>query len=71
MDITANHDPTRPYNAFRHDVVSDRLATLTILKQIKATPDTGDQQALTVSGRIYGDEHTLYDGIRLKLGYLF
>jgi hypothetical protein len=46
--------------------------TLTILKQLRtAHPYSDDNKANTVDGRIYGDEHTLYDGIRLRVGYLF
>jgi hypothetical protein len=47
------------------------FATLTVLKQIKAHPYTDEQRAVTVGDRIYGDEHTLYDGIRLKVGFVF
>jgi len=32
---------------------------------------TDEQKAAAVGGKIYEDEHPLYDGIRLKGGYLF
>jgi hypothetical protein len=41
------------------------------LAQIKAISYMDEQKAATVGGKIYGNEHTLYDGIRLKVGYLF
>lgn len=47
------------------------FATLTILRQIYADAFTDDQRQNTVDHKIYGDEHTLYDGIRLKIGRTF
>jgi hypothetical protein len=38
---------------------------------MKAISYTDEQKAAAVSGKIYEDEHTLYDGIRLKGGYHF
>ena len=49
----------------------DWFATLSVLKQIHATGYNEEQKAAMDNGRLYGDEHTLYDGIRLKVGFLF
>jgi uncharacterized protein DUF6662 len=47
------------------------FATLTILPQLGAIAFTPDQKAQIFRGRIYGDEHTRIDGIRLKIGVVF
>jgi len=45
--------------------------TLTALYQLHATPYNDDQRAVIHNGRIYGDEHTRWDGLRLKIGRSF
>jgi opacity protein-like surface antigen len=50
----------------------DWFFTFTVLKQLRtAHPYSDDNKANTVDSRVYGDEHTLYDGIRLKVGFFF
>ena len=39
-------------------------------KQMRATAYADEQKAATVGRRIYGDEHTFYGGIRLRVDYL-
>ena len=43
--------------------------TLSILRQLGAFAYTEDQRAQVAYGRLYGDEHTTWDGIRLKIGF--
>jgi hypothetical protein len=45
--------------------------TLSVLRQIGVMTYTNDQQAEMYNGLLYGDEHTTWDGIRLKLGFPF
>ena len=45
--------------------------TLSVLRQLGAIAYTPDQQAETNNGLLYGDEHTTWDGIRLKVGFPF
>jgi hypothetical protein len=45
--------------------------TLTALTQVHATGFNQEQRDNIVRGRIFGDEHTKLDGIRLKIGRLF
>jgi hypothetical protein len=45
--------------------------TISFLRQLGALPLTDEQQAQTVNGKLYGDEHTNWDGIRLKVGVPF
>lgn len=45
--------------------------TLTALYQIGATGFNDEQRANIVGGKIYGDEHTKWDGIRFKIGRVF
>jgi len=45
--------------------------TLSFLRQLGAYAYTTDQQAEIAYGRLYGDEHTTWDGIRLKVGFPF
>ncbi|MFN7975670.1 MAG: DUF6662 family protein [Acidobacteriota bacterium] len=47
------------------------FATLTALRQVHATPYTDEQRENTVGHKIYGHEHALWDGIRLKMGVTF
>ena len=47
------------------------FATLTFLTQFGTRTFNDEQARQTVNGRVYGDEHTHYDGLRLKLGYVF
>jgi hypothetical protein len=43
--------------------------TLSVLKQLGAFAYTADQQAQVQNGLLYGDEHTTWDGIRVKVGF--
>lgn len=45
--------------------------TLTVMPQIHAIGYMPEQRANIVGNRIYGDEHTVVDGIRLKVGFEF
>jgi hypothetical protein len=45
--------------------------TFSILRQLGAFAYTDDQKAQLAYGRLYGDEHTTWDGIRLKVGFPF
>jgi hypothetical protein len=45
--------------------------TFAILRQLGAVAYTADQKAEITSGRLYGDEHTTWDGIRLIVGFPF
>jgi len=45
--------------------------TLSALYQIHAKAYNDEQRDNIVNGRIYGDEHTRWDGIRLKIGRVF
>lgn len=47
------------------------FATLTLLRQLGAFTYTDDQTAQLKNGILYGDEHTAWDGIRLKIGFPF
>ncbi len=47
------------------------FATLTILRQIGAFGYNEDQTSQIQNGLLYGDEHTAWDGIRLKIGFPF
>lgn len=42
--------------------------TFSVLRQLAAITYTNDQQAETSGNLIYGDEHTGWDGLRLKIG---
>ena len=46
-------------------------ATLTVLRQFYAVGFNDEQKDNIVNDKIYGDEHTLYDGIRFKVGISF
>jgi hypothetical protein len=46
-------------------------ATLTCLWQTHAKAFSEDNRLNTVNGKVYGDEHTRIDGLRLLIGYLF
>jgi hypothetical protein len=45
--------------------------TLAALRQLAATGFTDDQRAQIARGKLYGDEHTNWDGIRLIFGRTF
>jgi len=45
--------------------------TVTVLRQLAAIAYTDDQKAEMYHGLLYGDEHTTWDGIRLKVGFPF
>jgi len=45
--------------------------TLSALRQIGAVAFNADQEAEMKGGLLFGDEHTGWDGIRLKVGYSF
>jgi hypothetical protein len=45
--------------------------TFSILRQLSAVAYSDDQKAETLDGKIFGDEHTVWDGIRLKVGFPF
>lgn len=47
------------------------FATLSVLRQIHAITYTPDQAHQMHDGLLFGDEHTVWDGIRLKIGYAF
>lgn len=47
------------------------FATLAVLRQLGATGFTDDQRAQIYHGRLYGNEHTTWDGIRLIVGRAF
>lgn len=47
------------------------FATLSVLRQIGAVGFNADQDAEMKGGQLFGDEHTAWDGIRLKIGYTF
>lgn len=47
------------------------FATLSILRQLSAIAYTDDQRAEILHDRLYGDEHTTWDGIRLRVGTTF
>jgi hypothetical protein len=47
------------------------FATLSVLRQLGAFAYTDEQKAEVQNGLLYGDEHTTWDGIRLKLGFPF
>ncbi|KJV35687.1 DUF6662 family protein [Luteibacter yeojuensis] len=46
-------------------------ATLSVLRQIHAITYSEEQDHQRHDGLLYGDEHTRWDGIRLKIGYSF
>ncbi|HLG89547.1 MAG TPA: DUF6662 family protein [Alphaproteobacteria bacterium] len=46
-------------------------ATISVLRQISAIGFTDDQKAEMLHGRLYGDEHTTWDGLRLIVGRSF
>ena len=54
-----------------HYASQDWFFTFSILRQLGGYGYTEDQVAQTANGRLYGDEHTLLDGIRLKVGFPF
>jgi hypothetical protein len=45
--------------------------TLSVLRQLHAIAYTDEQRAQIYNGLLYGDEHTTWDGIRLKVGFPF
>lgn len=45
--------------------------TLSALRQLHSIAFTDDQRAEMLNGLLYGDEHTNWDGIRLKIGFPF
>ena len=45
--------------------------TFAILRQLGTFVYTDDQKAEMYNGLLYGDEHTTWDGIRLKIGFPF
>ena len=45
--------------------------TLSVLRQLGAIGYTDDQKAQLYHGLLYGDEHTTWDGIRLRVGRTF
>jgi hypothetical protein len=47
------------------------FVTLAILRQVGAIAYTDEQKAQIYHGLLYGDEHTTWDGIRLKVGIPF
>ena len=47
------------------------FATLSVLRQIHAITYSQEQANQLDDGLLYGDEHTRWDGIRLKVGYDF
>ena len=47
------------------------FATLAVLRQVAAIGYTEDQRAQMAHGLLFGDEHTVWDGIRFRFGYTF
>ena len=45
--------------------------TLSALRQLGAIAYSDDQKAEIFNGKLYGNEHTTWDGIRLKIGFPF
>ena len=45
--------------------------TLSVLRQLGSIAYTDNQKAEIFNGKLYGDEHTTWDGIRLKIGFPF
>ena len=45
--------------------------TIAVLRQMAVATYTDDQRAQTYNGLLYGDEHTTWDGIRVKVGFPF
>ena len=43
--------------------------TLSLLRQLGALTYNDDQRSQTANGLLYGDEHSTWDGIRLKVGF--
>jgi len=43
--------------------------TLSVLRQLGAVPFNDEQRAEMKGGLLFGDEHTAWDGLRLKIGY--
>ncbi len=54
-----------------HYATQKWYATLTILRQLGAMTYVQDQADEQYRGLLYGDEHTTWDGIRLKIGHPF
>jgi hypothetical protein len=71
--FTFNHDAQDHVAYFLgpsiHYASEHWFATFSILRQLGATAFTDEQRAQTYKGLLYGDEHTAWDGIRLKLGF--
>ena len=45
--------------------------TFSVLRQLHSIAYTPDQREQMLNGLLYGDEHTAWDGIRLKVGFPF
>lgn len=45
--------------------------TLSALRQLGAVPYTEDQREQIYQGKLFGDEHTVWDGLRLRFGRTF
>jgi hypothetical protein len=72
---TLNHD-AQDHTAFFlgpniHYASENWFFTFSILRQLSAIAYTDDQKAEMANGLLYGDEHTTWDGIRLKIGFPF
>jgi len=52
-----------------HYAAEHWFITLTLMRQLGAIAFTPDQKAQMSNGLLYGDEHTAWDGIRLKVGF--
>jgi hypothetical protein len=54
-----------------HYATQSWFFTFSALRQVAAVAYTDEQRAQMRSNLLYGDEHTLWDGIRLKIGFPF
>jgi hypothetical protein len=54
-----------------HYATEHFFANLSIIRQVGAYTYNEDQTAQVKNGLLYGDEHTTWDGIRLKIGFPF
>lgn len=67
-----NQDHTAFFTGPTLHYASERwFATLSVLRQIHAITYTAEQDHQMHDGLLFGDEHTVWDGIRLKIGYAF
>jgi hypothetical protein len=54
-----------------HYATTSWFFTFSALRQLGAFAYTDDQQQQIANGKLYGDEHTTWDGLRLKVGFPF